>query len=107
MSDPLRDAAARLRGLKEDVERLKSGRREEGVLRLLRQLIDDTTVDDVVETGPAASVHEETTTSDDVATGADASTSDATTSDDAAATFTSSIEPAAWDEGGWDEDAWS
>jgi hypothetical protein len=46
MTDPLTDAVKRLKGLQEDVERLKSGQNEEGEPRLLFQIQEAAVADD-------------------------------------------------------------
>lgn len=46
--DSLRDAVARFRGLREDVERLKSSLRSAGELRLLRFVDEEIGIDDAV-----------------------------------------------------------
>ncbi|WP_436933701.1 hypothetical protein [Halovenus marina] len=47
--DPLRDAVKRLRSIKEDVERLKSGRRSEGILRIIRQVDEQLGFSDAID----------------------------------------------------------
>jgi len=68
MSSDLTEAVRRLRGLKEDVERLKAARDEEGELRYLRQITDTTQASDAVDVGPDAAVEDATQASDDVST---------------------------------------
>jgi len=47
--DPLRDVVKRFRDLRVDVERLKSGRRSEGVLRIIRQVDEQLGFSDAVD----------------------------------------------------------
>ena len=107
MTDPLQEAVKRLRNLRSDVERLKSGSRAGGVLRMLRQVSEKTAVDDTVETGPAAEVDDETHATDSVETGPSAVVSDDTSASDAVGTTTGAVEQATWDDGAaWGEDYW-
>ena len=104
MSDPLREAAERLRDLRSDVDRLKSGERFGGVLRVLRRVSETTTTDDTVETGPSAAVDDTTVAADTVATGPDAAVDETTSASDATSTTTAAVEKAAWNEAAWEED---
>jgi len=105
--DPLREAVKRLRGLRSDVERLKSGGRAGGVLRMLRRVTEPTVAADTVETGPDAEVVDETEATDTVATGPSAVVSDDTSASDATGTTTGAVEQATWDDGSaWGEDYW-
>ena len=106
MTDPLGAAVKRLRNLREDVERLKSGSRREGLLRVLRQASDEAVADDTVSTGPAATASDEAHAQDSVSTGPAASATDDAAADDSVATTVSTAEGAAWNEGAWNEDHW-
>jgi hypothetical protein len=48
MTDPLTDAVRRIKGIQEDVERLKSGTDEEGEARLLFSVQEQAVADDDV-----------------------------------------------------------
>jgi len=106
VSDPLQEAVKRLRNIRSDVERLKSGSRAGGVLRMLRQVSETTTAEDTVETGPDADVDDSTVATDAVTTGSAAAVSDDTSASDATGTTTGAVEQAAWDEATWGEDYW-
>jgi len=106
MTDPITDAVRRIKRLQQDVERLKSGTNERGVPRVLRQLTDDTAIDDTVETGPAAAVDDSIVATDSVTTGPDAAVDETTGVSDATSTTTAAVERAAWNEAAWDEDYW-
>lgn len=80
----LRRAAKLVRGLQEDVERLKAARDEEGEVRFFRLVEDDTTTGDAVAVGPDADVE------------------DGTASDDTVATSTTQASPGSWDSDDWD-----
>lgn len=106
MTDPITDAVRRLKRLQQDVERLKAGTNEGGVPRVLRQLTDDTTAADTVETGPSAAVDDPTVATDTVATGSDATVDETASASDATSTTTAAVEQAAWSEAAWGEDYW-
>lgn len=76
MSNEITRAIRKLRGLKEDVERLKSGTDEEGQTRFLRLITDRIVVSDLVSTGKDAIVLDEVTVSDAVSTAKDAIVTD-------------------------------
>jgi hypothetical protein len=52
MTDGLTDAVRRLKGLQEDIERLKAGQDEEGEPRLLFSIQEQATATDVIRVGP-------------------------------------------------------
>ena len=106
MTDPLREAAKRLRELRSDVERLKSGGRAGGVLRILRSTTDLTDTDDATATGSAATTTDTETAGDDTATGPAADIDAETAADDPTHVTERSVSGAALEDAGWEEDTW-
>jgi hypothetical protein len=64
MTDGLTDAVRRLKGLQEDIERLKSGQDEEGEPRLLFSAQEQAVAIDSIRTGPDEARGETATASD-------------------------------------------
>lgn len=106
MTDPLREAAKRLRELRVDVERLKSGGRAGGVLRILRSTTDPTDADDATATGSTATMTDTETAADDTATGPAADVDAETAADDPTHVTERSVSGATWGGTGWEEDTW-
>ena len=94
MSNEITRAVRKLRGLKEDVERLKSGRDEEGETRILRLVTDRAVVSDVVSTAKDAIVTDEVTVTDAVSAAKDAIVTDRAAVTDQTATASDTTEAA-------------
>jgi hypothetical protein len=94
MSNEITRAVRKLRGLKEDVERLKSGRDEEGETRILRLVTDRAVVSDVVSTASSAIVTDEVTVTDAVSAAKDAIVTDRAAVTDQTATASDTTEAA-------------
>ncbi|MFB1066436.1 hypothetical protein [Natrinema sp. H-ect4] len=94
MSNEITRAVRKLRGLQEDVERLKSGRDEEGETRILRLVTDRAVISDVVSTAKDAIITDEVTVTDAISTAKDAIVTDDATVTDQTATTTATTQPA-------------
>lgn len=110
MTDPITEAVRRLRGLREDVERLKAARDEEGEVRILRLVFDPLGIGDQAE----ATSSERPDASDQLAVGDvadardnDAAATDAAASGDAVSASTDEAGGWTWDESHYDFDEWS
>jgi len=107
MTDDLTRAVKKLRGIQQDVERLKAARDEAGEVRFLRQTLDRCETDDSVDVDPDATVDDTTEAADSVATGPDAVVSDDISASDTTATTVGAVEQAVWGSAAWNEDYWN
>jgi len=106
MSDDLTEAVRRLRGLREDVERLKAARDDAGEVRYLRLFEDVADVEDIVDVTPDFETGEVATTDDALDTATEVAEAEVVVTSDESVGETDTIGKYYWNDQRWGVDGW-